>query len=305
MKRHAGSVRLGITIVALLGAVVGLQAVRERSEALGLPANVTGNLLYLRSPAVVQRAALSFDALAADVYWLRVIQHFGSTKLSKDPNKQYDLLYPLLDLTTSLDPRFDVAYRFGAIFLAEPFPGGAGRPDQAIALLEKGLAVQPTHWEFAHDIGFVHYWWLRDYDSAAEWFLRASRMPKAPAWLPGMAAVTAAEGGRADTSRRLWQEMVQSDTPWLRENARYRLRQLDAIDQIAALERLVRAYASRAGALPSSWADLQRTGYLRGTPVDPEGHAYVLNPWWGTVTLSPQSPLNPLPINPAKALSIP
>ena len=34
----------------------------------------------------------------------------------------YPLLYPLLDLTTTLDPRFNIAYRFGAVFLAEPYP---------------------------------------------------------------------------------------------------------------------------------------------------------------------------------------
>ena len=34
----------------------------------------------------------------------------------------YPLLYPLLDITTTLDPRFNIAYRFGAIFLAEPYP---------------------------------------------------------------------------------------------------------------------------------------------------------------------------------------
>ena len=32
-----------------------------------------------------------------------------------------------------------MAYQFGALFLAEQPPGGPGRPDLAIALLEKGL----------------------------------------------------------------------------------------------------------------------------------------------------------------------
>ena len=39
---------------------------------------------------------------------------------------EYQLLYPLLDITTTLDPHFNIAYRFGAIFLSEPYPGGAG-----------------------------------------------------------------------------------------------------------------------------------------------------------------------------------
>ena len=68
-------------------------------------------------------------------------------------------------MTTTLDPHFDVAARLGAIFLSEGYPGGPGRPDQAIALLEKGLRHDPTRWQYAHDIGFVHYWWLKDYRS--------------------------------------------------------------------------------------------------------------------------------------------
>ena len=44
--------------------------------------------------------------------------------LAAPTSSDYALLYPLLDITTTLDPRFNIAYRFGAIFLAEPYPGG-------------------------------------------------------------------------------------------------------------------------------------------------------------------------------------
>ena len=166
-----------LTLTALMLAVIGLQALHEQRAPLGLPPGVTGHILYVRSGEFMKRAALSYDSLLADVYWIRAVQHFGGTKLSTDPRKQYDLLYPLLDLTTSLDPRFNIAYRFGAIFLAEMPPGGPGRPDLAIALLEKGLKARPGTWELAEDIGFVHYWWLHDYPQAAEWFKRAGAMP--------------------------------------------------------------------------------------------------------------------------------
>ena len=103
-----------------------------------------------RRARAVRRLTRGYNALAADLYWIRAIQYYGGAKrrlrtlqaagaadASRAPD--YQLLYPLLDLTTTLDPRFNIAYRFGAIFLAEPYPGGAGRPDLAIALLEKGL----------------------------------------------------------------------------------------------------------------------------------------------------------------------
>jgi tetratricopeptide (TPR) repeat protein len=289
-------VKAGAAVVLLLAAVVGLQAAREQQEGSGRPAGPAAHILYVRSPEFMKRAALSYDALVADIYWIRAVQHYGQTKLSGAADKQYDLLFPLLDLTTSLDPRFNIAYRFGAIFLAENYPAGAGRPDQAIALLEKGLQQQPGKWEFAQDIGFVHYWFRQDYMQAAEWFKRAGDMLNAPSWLQALAAVTLARGGSRESSRQLWQEVLKSaEAEWLQAQARFRLSQLDAMDQIAALEGAVRLYRERTGTQPRSWLDLFRAGYLRGMPVDPERHPYQLGPDDGRVTLDPKSPLNPLP----------
>lgn len=289
--------KTALIVFLLLGAVVGLQAVREQSEAHGRPAAANERLLYVQSPEFVRRAALSYKSLVADVYWVRAVQHYGQTKLSAAVDKNYDLLYPLLDLTTSLDPRFNIAYRFGAIFLAETFPAGAGRPDQAIALLEKGLREQPGKWEYAEDIGFVYYWWGQDYVQAAEWFKRAGDMPGAPNWLSAMAAVTLAKGGNRDSSRRLWTEVLSSaDAAWLKDQARFRLSQLDAMDQIAALEGVVKLYQQRTGSPAASWFDLNRAGFLRGIPIDPERHPYQLDPSSGAVTLAKDSPLNPLPL---------
>ena len=283
-------------LVLLFGAVIGLQAIQARRQPLGLPADVTGNLLYVRSPEFLKRAALSYDALLADVYWIRAVQHYGGTKLTVGAQKQYDLLYPLLDLTTSLDPYFSIAYRFGAIFLAESQPGGAGRPDQAIALLQKGLRAEPQNWHYAEDIGFVYYWWIRDYSMAANWFTRAADIPGAPNWVRPLAAVTLAEGGNRQSSRILWTEILNSaDADWLKSQAQFRLSQLDAMDQIDTLERAIQVFRARTGRLPGSWGDLQRAGILRGTPADPAGAYYELNRFTGKVTVATYSPLNPLP----------
>ena len=285
-----------LTLVALCAAVVGLQAVQETRRPLGLPPGVTGNVLYVRSPEFMKRAALSYNALLADAYWVRTIQHYGGTKLANDAHKQYDLLYPLLDLTTTLDLYFDIAYGFGAVFLAEQYPSGPGRPDQAIALLQKGLHAQPGKWRFAEDIGFVYYWWERDYTKAAEWFNRASEMPGAPNWMKPMAAVTLAQGGNRASSRMLWTQVLNAaDADWLRQQAKFRLAQLDAMDQIAALDSVIEAYRSRTGSAPQAWADLVRAGLLRGAPIDPAGRLYRIDPSSGKVTLAPDSPLNPLP----------
>jgi hypothetical protein len=68
-------------------------------------------------------------------------------------------------MATSLDPYFNVAYRFGAIFRAKAIPA-APAPDQSVALLRKPSSRCPIRGN-AHDIAFVYYWHLRDYKAAA------------------------------------------------------------------------------------------------------------------------------------------
>ena len=275
-----------------MATVVALQVFRERRFSA---AQNIEQLLYVRSPAAVKRLALSFDAVAADLYWIRAIQYYGGTRLSPEPNKRYDLLYPLLDLTTSLDPQFSIAYRFGAFFLSERAPGGAGRPDLAIALLKKAMAANPDQWEYPYDIGFVYYRY-EDYQQAADWFHRASDVPNAATWLKPLAAVTLATGGNLEASRLLWENLLANgEQDWLRNTAKQRLQQLDAIEEIRRLEALTAEYEKRHGDPPTTWEQLVADGALRDVPRDPAGFTYVLNPYWGLVGVSDESPLSPLP----------
>lgn len=276
---------LGLLAIAIL-----LQVGRDRSYTREA---VTGqSVLYLRSPEAVKRLVLGFDALAADVYWIRAIQHYGRQRLSRTPgDRDYGILHPLLDLTTSLDPYFDIAYRFGAIFLSEPQPGGPGRPDLAEALLKKGIAAQPEKWQFYHDIGFIHYWTHGDAKTAAEWFRRAAALPAAPNWLEPVAAAMLTQGADRASARELWQRLAGSEQEWLRRRAELALAQLRALDEIDALERAL----ARTPGPPYTWRSILRPGALA---VDPGGAPYELDPATGRVTVSRSSPLFPMPSRP-------
>ena len=278
---------------AAFALAIALQVVRDR--AYPRDERALERFLYVRSGAAMRRIALSYDALAADVYWVRTIQHYGGDRLARGrPGPRYELLFPLLDLTTSLDPYFTIAYRFGAIFLAEPFPGGAGRADQAIALLQKGIAANPQKWEYYHDTAFVHFWRLNDHAAAARWFQRAAEQPKAPPWLVPLAAAVLAGGGDRAASRFLWQQMLGSEQVWMRRTAERSLRQLDALDLIDSVQAAIRAAPPLDGRY--SWNDLARRGVLPGTPVDATGTPLDIDPVTGDVSLSTRSPLYPLPV---------
>jgi tetratricopeptide (TPR) repeat protein len=283
-------------VAGLLAASAGLQVLRDRWFATDQPAE---QVLYVQSPAVVKRLALSYQALVADVYWVRALQHFGDSRRSTRQQQRYELLYPLLDLATTLDPHFNIAYRFGAIFLSQPAPGGPGRPDQAIALLQKGLEASPEKWEYMQDAGFVEYWARNDYKAAAAWFERGSRLPGAAWFLKPLAATTLATGGERRASRLLFQAIAASgENEWMRKDALRRLRQLDAMDAIDQLTRVVSVFKSRGASAPFTWSRLVQAGLLRGVPVDPDGFAFELRPWSGDVGLAEASTLLPLPIEP-------
>ncbi len=308
-----------LVVGALLAAAAGLQRVREEKYPSTPIADAS---LYVTSGNALRRMTAGYNALAADLYWIRAIQYYGDIKLKQgdaalalrrnpllapDPSRgapaDYSLLYPLLDLTTSLDPRFNIAYRFGAIFLAEAYPGGAGRPDLAVALLEKGLRERPDKWEYMQDIGFVYYWWVHDYRAASDWFNRGSQLPGAPWWLRSLAATTLAEGGDRQSSRTMWESIRQSaEIDWLRRDAERRLSQLTALDQIDALQNLVDQVTKRDGAPPPDWPPFLGGRPLPGVPVDPAGTPYEIDAS-GRVRLSRKSPLFPIPQEPQRLIS--
>lgn len=295
----------------LLAAAVQVQAARERAYPAGEPTEET---LYVRSGSALRRLTGAYNSLFADVYWIRAVQYYGGTKLRLDAQgaeqqvgwlepppslaaDDFPSLYPLLDITTTLDPRFNIAYRFGSVFLAEAYPRGADRPDLAIALLEKGLRERPDKWQYLQDIGFVHYWFRHDFLEASRWFQKAADVPGAPWFLRSLAATTLARGGDRQSSRAMWTAILQSaEVDWVRKDAQRRLLQLQALDVIDALQRAVDDFARRTGTKPE-WPALVGARYLRGVPLDPTGVPFELTD--SRVRLSKSSTLWPPPEEPS------
>jgi tetratricopeptide (TPR) repeat protein len=282
-----------VSMVALTVVFVSSTLVRDRVYAV---TDSETELLYIPSGAVLERMALSFDSLLADVYWIRALQVYGGTRRSDGEEKNYDLLGPLLDITTTLDPEFNAAYRFGAIFLTEAFPNGPGRTDLAVALLKKGIERNPERWEYYMDIGFIYYWWVQDYEQAAEWFDRAADVPGASWWLRSLAANTLAAGGSRESSRMLWRQLYDSaDSDWIRTEATRRFTQLQALDDIDQLIAAARRFYELESRPPASWQELVDAKMLSGIPLDPTARPYVIDSVNGTINVSDDSSLFPLP----------
>src|SRR5208337_1690877 len=99
-----------IAVPLLFAAIAGLQT-RIDSETDSL-AQQKDDLL-LRSPSAIKKMSLGYDSLLADIYWTRAVQYYGARFTTKGAT--FPLLWPLLDISTTLDPQMIIAYRFGAI----------------------------------------------------------------------------------------------------------------------------------------------------------------------------------------------
>src|SRR5436190_4314211 len=186
--------------------------------------------LYVNGNAA-RRLSLGFDGLMADWYWMRSLQYVGRKIMSVPDNVPIDdlgalnlnLLAPLLDVTTTLDPQFMEAYEYAAVVLP------AVNVDDAIRITRKGIAANPEEWRLYHHLGYI-YWQRGDFQTASELYGAGALTPGAPLWMQAMKARMAAEGGSRDTAREIYLRMQEgSGDAQIKEMARRRLMQLDSL----------------------------------------------------------------------------
>jgi tetratricopeptide (TPR) repeat protein len=255
----------------------------------------TEEILYVDNGDLLKKATVGFESLTADIYWLRAVQYFGGKRREVN-NKDYALLAPLLWITVTLDPHFKIAYTYGATFLSEPLPVGAGLPLKGVELIDEGIKAHPDYWRFYLDKGFIYFWYLKDYEKAAEVFLEGSKIEGAPYWMVNTAGRALARGGDRGTARDLWKILRDTaETQQQKENAEAHLRQLDALDQMDVLKQVIETYREQRGAYPARWQDLIEARLLRTIPHDPTGEPYVLDPATHEVSPSRRSGLGILP----------
>jgi hypothetical protein len=286
MKRTTAIVLLLLIVPAGLGGIWSLQHSIDKQRA---SLNQEGDELLLRSGKLVKMMSLEFAPLMADFYWTRVVQFYGNKRVRGNAN--LELLWPLLDVTTTLDPHLLVAYRFGAMFLSQHAPSGAGRPDLAVQLIQRGIQANPEYWRLYEDLGFVYYFDLKDYAKASEAFLEGSKNPQAQVWMKVMAAKIAAEGESYSTSYFLWRDIYLSSTdPRIKQNAELHLQLLQVKEDCRKIDLLADEYEKRFKRRPERMTELVQAGLLRGVPGDPKGYPYVFDEN-GKAALNLDSPL--------------
>lgn len=254
--------------------------------------------------AAAKRMSLGFGGLVADWYWMRSLQYVGRKFLNYEGDIQIDdlkplnlnLLYPLLDTATTLDPQFTAAYEYGGVVLP------AINDEDAIKLLKKGLANNPLHWRLYQYLGYI-YWKRGDYQTASAVYAEGARIPGVPGWMEQMSARMQAEGGSRTLAREMYQRIMdESEDAHVKEAAARRILQIASFDQRDAIRRILEEFKASQGRCVSSWKEVDRQlsaarmpdgSQLQidslGSPLDPAGTAYFLVNNGCDVDLDPRS----------------
>jgi tetratricopeptide (TPR) repeat protein len=286
-RGHSRALRFALLAIPVLFVAIGFLQIRIQGETRTV--GQQKEELLLRSGLTLKRLSLGYDSLLGDIYWTRAVQYYGSRV--GNHGEKFELLWPLLDITTTLDPNLIVAYRFGAIFLSEPMPTGADRSDLAVELVKKGVAANPNSWELSSDLGFLYYWHLKDYEKASAAYLQGSKIPNAPSWMKMMAAQVAEKGNAFSNSLAIWSELYETtQNEKVKKNALQHLQSLHALQDTFELNKLAEQYRKQYGTYPASMKELYERGLLQGVPLDPAGFPYSFGAD-GKAQLEPNSPI--------------
>ena len=278
------------TVLLLLGTslvVFGQQMVDRHFDK----ASRILDVLYFGSPQAVKRLAMGYDGLLADVYWMRTVQYYGRRDQADRRASRYGNLPALLSITATLDPRMLDVYHFGSTFLAEDEPLGAGRPREALELLDLGIERNPKEWRLQFDKGIVYFHYLKEFHSAGQAWFQGAQIEGAPEWMDALAAKALSRGGAIETAKQLWTHRLrESSRQDIRENARNHLQSIEADERRWLLEFLLMKYAGRYGSFPKQLSDMIRPDFMGSVPlVDPSGVAFDYDHRKGTVQVSSES----------------
>ena len=210
-------VRMRMAVAWAAALAFGLAAVAVvRVATATLPARAPlAELAYYPSGQALRPASLGHAETAADLAWLRAVQYYGE---HRQTDVRFVQLEHVFNVLTSLAPRFEGPYVFGAFALAQEghdFPA-------AHRLMLKGIAANPRSGRLAFEFGFLNFVRPggRDLKQAAEWFELAARLPDGPPNARRFAAFARQHAGDLAVALLLWDEVRRTSTnPLMRDMA--------------------------------------------------------------------------------------
>ncbi len=258
-----------LLLMILIGVGFATHSTNAALEGSSLSQTSPGELGPLPDGKVLRVAALGFDRLVADLFWLRTLNYIGDERV-------HALGFPevarLGELVTDIDPEFRVVYRAMNSVLTVL----THEPDAAIALLEKGTR-HLSWWKLHFLLSFNYFWEKEDWAQAAHHMQIAADLPGGPPHLALLAARLYSTAGAPETALAFVRaRLAQLEPGEERESLERRLVDLWITRDFRAIEAAIVQYVSLSGEPPERVTQLVEAGLIEHEPRDPRGGRYAI-----------------------------
>jgi tetratricopeptide (TPR) repeat protein len=233
-------------------------------------------------PGPLEVAALGFEAVLADYYWLRAVQVVGS---KTSPVGQSELIGRLIDVVTTLDPWVLHPYRFAAVWMTDD----ESAVRKANLLLQRGIAHHPQDWLNRFHLGFNHFFYLGENVEAAAALEPAVSLPGAPRYLGRLVARLRSDagGGELDAAAAFLNELLrQNPDPYVKAEYEKALDEIEVERRARVLDAAREEFKRRHhGRDIRRVEDLVQVAppVLRVLPPEPNGWEWNLDPKSGQI----------------------
>ena len=229
--------------------------------------------LSLVPPAGAAVSSMEFKGIASDFFFLRVMTFLGLKfgEPAQVSPREWDSIYTILDIATTLDPLFWDPYLLAGTMIME-----GGPLEHADRLLLKAARELPDNYRPYFFLWFNSFY-MQDNPARAGYYLKeALKRPGAPYYFAGLAARMDLYAHRTkDAIVFLKAQILDSQDSYVSEYLKKRLISLQIIDY---LEEKLKDYEQQHGSKAKDLGRLVLSGLIKRIPTDPYGGDFLLLP---------------------------
>lgn len=208
---------------------------------------------YLKPPAALKEFTFGYNDFLASILWIRLLQNFdycesgkyseadyvppvaeapdkitGIIKRAIKPSKcNKGWVYSMLDVISEVQPKFELVYDTGAMFLSVVVDDREG----ARLIFEKGLLLYPNDWQLSYHAGYHYLWEVQEPKRAAELF-HQSVQSGAPQWAASLSAALYTQAGQARLAKTILENALRNNPKGAdEERIKKRLEEVDKMLQ--------------------------------------------------------------------------
>ncbi|PZR06359.1 MAG: hypothetical protein DI536_30260 [Archangium gephyra] len=236
--------------------------------------NVRGQTL-LPDQRMVRVLSKPVASMVTDFYWIRMVNLAATAKLPWE-GKQ---VIKWGEFVTDLEPTFFYAYMVGGLLGTIDVGDETWNVDEAVALLDKGMRTLPDEPRLAIYQSFLLLNMKHDPAAAARVLERASKSPRAPAYLAQLATRLYANAGDFDAATEFARQVSENSDDETRAFFTTRLLEIEQEKLLVEVDDAAALFREAHGRAAVDLDELVGAKLLPGVPEDPLG---------GTISLTPE-----------------